>query len=155
MSIELIEETARELMHRAAIGIPEDFRAGVATMAAQETNPLSKYVLDEFCCNYAAAVEDQRPMCGDTGLPRYYVKAGNECRVEGGFTALERSLRKATADATREIPLRPNRVHPLTRKDYNNNLGVHAPEIQYSFEPEGDWLESVSACSGGSGHRRE
>ena len=118
VSIELAEKTARELIHLAAISIPEDFRVGVTEMAAQETYPLSKYVLDEICCNYEAAVEDQRPMCGDTGLPRYYIKAGNECSVEGGFTALERSLRKATADATREIPLRPNRVHPLTRKAF-------------------------------------
>ena len=42
VSIELVEKTARELMHRAAISIPEDFRMGVAEMAAQETNPLSK-----------------------------------------------------------------------------------------------------------------
>ena len=149
VSIELVEKTARELMHRAAISIPEDFRVGVAEMAAQETNPLSKYVLEEIGLNYEVAVEDQRPMCGDTGLPRYYIKAGNECRVEGGFVALERSLRKATADATREIPLRPNRVHPLTRKDHNNNLGVHAPEIQYSFEPGGDWLEITTVHKGG------
>ena len=39
--------------------------------------PLSKYVLEQIGCNYEAAVEDKRPMCGDTGLPRYFVKMGN------------------------------------------------------------------------------
>ena len=53
-------------MRRAAIGIPEDFRASVAEMAEHETNPLSKYVLEQIGCNYEAALEDQRPMCGDT-----------------------------------------------------------------------------------------
>jgi L(+)-tartrate dehydratase alpha subunit len=140
---------ARELMARAAIGIPADFKAGVADMAAREQNPLSRFVLDQICCNYEAAEADNRPMCGDTGLPRWYVKLGNDARVQGGMVALERALRQATAEATREIPLRPNRVHPLTRKDYDNNVGVHAPEIQYSFEPEGDWIELTTVHKGG------
>ncbi len=58
-------------------------------------------------------------------------------------------LRRATADATTLIPLRPNRVNPLTRKDYNNNVGEHAPEIQYSFEPDADWLELTTVHKGG------
>ena len=48
----LIEETARELMWRAAIAIPEDFRKSVVEMAEHETNPLSKYVLEQIGCNY-------------------------------------------------------------------------------------------------------
>jgi len=144
-----IEHVARELMSRAAIGIPEDFKAAVSAMAEAETSPLSKFVLDQICCNYDAAEEDQRPMCGDTGLPRFYVKMGNEARPQGGFAALERALRQACADATREIPLRPNRVHPLSRKDFDNNLGVHAPEIQYAFEPEGDWIDITTVHKGG------
>ncbi len=144
-----IEAVGRELMTRAAINIPADFKNGVQQMAETETQPLAKYVLDQICCNYDVAEEDLRPMCGDTGLPRFYVKMGNACRLQGGFAALERGLRKATADATREIPLRPNRVHPLSRKDFDNNLGVHAPEIQYSFEPEGDWLDITTVHKGG------
>ena len=144
-----IEVVARELMARAAIGIPEDFKAAIGHMAQEETRPLSKYVLEQICCNYDAAEQDQRPMCGDTGLPRFFVRMGNDCRLEGGFAALERALRKATADATRDIPLRPNRVHPLTRKDFDNNLGVHAPEITYAFEPEGDWLDITTVHKGG------
>ncbi len=89
VSIELVEKTARELMHRAAISIPEDFRMGVAEMAAQETNPLSKYVLEEIGLNYEVAAEDQRPMCGDTGLPRYYIKAGDAFDVLVDFTPFQ------------------------------------------------------------------
>ena len=147
--IDLVERTAKELMSRAAIRIPGDFREGVAAMREHEDNPLALYVLDQISQNYDHAEEDQRPMCGDTGLPRYYVKMGNTCSVEGGFVALERALRQATADATREIPLRPNRVHPLTRKDFNNNVGIHAPEVQYSFEPDGDWMEITTVHKGG------
>jgi L(+)-tartrate dehydratase alpha subunit len=88
-------------------------------------------------------------MCADTGLPRYYVKLGNEALVEGGLVALERALRKATAEATASIPLRPNRVHPLTRADRDNNVGVHAPEVTYSVEPGADWIDVTTVHKGG------
>ena len=146
---ELILEVAKELMTRAAIGIPPDFKAAVRTMAEQETDALSGFVLKQIAHNYEIAETDGRPMCGDTGLPRWYVKMGNDCHLEGGFFALERSLRRATAESTREIPLRPNRVHPITRKDNDNNVGIQAPEIQYAFEPEGDWIDLTTVHKGG------
>lgn len=145
----LVLEVGKELMARAAIGIPPDFKEGIEAAAARETCALSSFVLKQITENYAVAEADQRPMCGDTGLPRWYVKMGNHCRPEGGFVALEHNLRLATAEATREIPLRPNRVHPFTRKDYNNNVGIHAPEIQYAFEPEGDWIDLTTVHKGG------
>ncbi len=42
--------------------------------------------------NAGVAVAQQSSMCGDTGLPRFYVKAGNDVRIEGGFVALEQAL---------------------------------------------------------------
>jgi L(+)-tartrate dehydratase alpha subunit len=145
----LIEDTARELMARAAIDIPADYRAGVAAARDREQNRIARFVLTEMERNWDIATADRRPMCADTGLPRYYVRVGNEALVEGGFVALERALRKATADATASIPLRPNRVHPLTRVDYNNNVGAHAPEITYAFEPGGTWIDVTTVHKGG------
>ena len=144
-----IEQAAMKIMKNAAIDIPEDYRLSVAAMAKREENPLSCFVLETMLDNYDAASKDRRPMCADTGLPRYYVKAGNEARIEGGFVALEKALRSATARATHDIPLRPNRVHPLWRTDPNNNVGMFAPEIDWSFQPEADWLEITTVHKGG------
>lgn len=149
LPVGLVEDVAKELMRRAAIAIPTDFKQAVLDMGRQESNPLSRFVMEQISSNYEIAEADQRPMCGDTGLPRWYVKAGNEARPEGGFAGLERTLRKAVAEATEEIPLRPNRVHPLTREDHNNNLGIHAPEVLYTFEPEGAWLDLTTVHKGG------
>jgi L(+)-tartrate dehydratase alpha subunit len=88
-------------------------------------------------------------MCGDTGVPRWYVKIGNEAQIEGGPVALEAALRRATANATRNVPLRPNRVHPLWRTDHNNNCGIGAPEIEYSFHPDADWIDLTTVHKGG------
>ena len=146
---DLIEATAFELMRRAAIEIPEDFRLGVEAMVDTEAEDLSRFVLESMVENWHAAEEDRRAMCADTGLPRYYVKAGNEAVIGGSFVALERALRRATARATHEIPLRPNRVHPLSRADHNNNVGINAPEIEFSFEPDADWLDITTVHKGG------
>ncbi|HMH52581.1 MAG TPA: fumarate hydratase [Candidatus Acidoferrum sp.] len=149
IAIKLVEDTARELMARAAIDIPPDYREGIRQARDLETSKLPRFVLTEMLENWNIATEDRRPMCADTGLPRYYVRAGNEAVVEGGFVALERALRRATADATAAIPLRPNRVHPLTRADHDNNVGIHAPEITYAFEPGADWIDVTTVHKGG------
>ena len=149
IAIKLVEDTARELMARAAIDIPPDYREGVRQARDLETSKLPRFVLTEMLENWNIATADRRPMCADTGLPRYYVRAGNAAVIEGGFVALERALRRATADATASIPLRPNRVHPLTRVDHDNNVGIHAPEITYAFEPGADWIDVTTVHKGG------
>jgi L(+)-tartrate dehydratase alpha subunit len=144
-----IEAAAYEIMARAAIDIPEDYKTGLRGMLDGEKGELSHFVLEAMLDNYDAAEEDRRPMCADTGVPRYYVKAGNDARMEGGFVGLESALRRATARATQDVPLRPNRVHPLSRQDNNNNVGINAPEIEYAFEPDADWLDITTVHKGG------
>jgi len=144
-----ILQAGKEIMSRAAIEIPRDYKDGIGKMVEEEEEELSRFVLQSMLENWDAAEEDRRAMCADTGVPRYFVKAGNEARIEGGFVALEHMLRKATAEATYEIPLRPNRVHPLSRHDNNNNVGINAPEIEFTFEPDSDWVDITAVHKGG------
>ena len=144
-----IQGIAEDLMAKAAIEIPDDYLAGLRRCADTETGDLSAFVIKAMLENYEAAKEDRRAMCGDTGVPRWYVKIGNEARIEGGPIALEAALRRATARATHTVPLRPNRVHPLWRTDHNNNVGIGAPEIEYAFHPDADWIELTTVHKGG------
>jgi L(+)-tartrate dehydratase alpha subunit len=149
ISIDLIQQTAEVLMDKAAIEIPEDYLQGLTEAAEDESGELSSFVLQTMLQNYQAAKEDRRAMCGDTGTPRWYVKMGNETQIEGGPVALEAALRRATANATNGVPLRPNRVHPLWRTDHNNNVGIGAPEIEYGYEPGGEWIDLITVHKGG------
>ncbi len=149
IKLALLQKTAEELMAKAAIEIPEDYLEGLRQSADSEKGDLSAFVIRAMLENYEAAKEDRRAMCGDTGVPRWYVKIGNEARIEGGPVALEGALRRATAHATEDVPLRPNRVHPLWRTDYNNNCGIGAPEIEYSFHPDADWIDVTTVHKGG------
>jgi L(+)-tartrate dehydratase alpha subunit len=147
--LSILQSTAEKLMAAAAIEIPEDYLGGLRQCANTEKGELSAFVIQAMLENYEAAKEDARAMCGDTGCPRWYVKIGNEARVEGGPVALEAALRRATAKATTDVPLRPNRVHPLWRTDHNNNVGINAPEIEYAFHPDADWIELTTVHKGG------
>ena len=149
ISTEHIETAGYEIMKKAAIDIPDDYLKGIKATQKQEQNTLSGYVIKTMIDNYEAATEDRRPMCADTGLPRYYVKIGDQAPLKGGFTGIERALRSATARATTDVPLRPNRVRPLWRTEHNNNVGINAPEIEWSFEPDADWVDVTTVHKGG------
>ena len=149
ISNDTIETASYEIMRRAAIDIPEDYLGGIKASAKKETEQLSSFVIESMIENYAAATDDRRPMCADTGLPRYYVKIGDKAAFDGGFTGIERALRSATARATHDVPLRPNRVHPLWRTEHNNNVGINSPEVEWSFEPEADWIDITTVHKGG------
>jgi len=82
ISIDTIEEAAYSIMEKAAIDIPDDYLSGIKAMVDQEEGDLSSFVLKAMLDNYEAAKEDRRPMCADTGLPRYYVKVGYRARLD-------------------------------------------------------------------------
>jgi L(+)-tartrate dehydratase alpha subunit len=149
ISNQTIETAGYEIMKKAAIDIPEDYLAGIKATAAKESGELSGFVIKTMINNYEAATSDRRPMCADTGLPRYYIKVGDDAAFEGGFTGIERALRSATARATQDVPLRPNRVHPLWRTEHNNNVGINAPEVEWTFEPNADWIDITTVHKGG------
>src|ERR1700739_3908720 len=136
-----IQRTAEDLMAKAAIEIHEDYLAGLRRCADTEKGDLSAFVIKAMLENYEAAKEDRRPMCGDTGVPRWYVKIGNDARIEGGPIALEAALRRGTANAPHSVPLRPTH--------HNNNGGINAPEIEYAFHPDADWIDLTTVHKGG------
>ncbi|MDG2403688.1 MAG: fumarate hydratase, partial [Paracoccaceae bacterium] len=83
--IDLIQKTAETLMDKAAIEIPQDYLSGLEHAAKTEDGNLSSFVLRAMLENYEAAKEDRRAMCGDTGVPRWFVKMGNGASAEGGM----------------------------------------------------------------------
>lgn len=74
-------------------------------------------------------------MCQDTGLPVVFVKLGN-VEVENLREGIEEGIKKAT----KEIPIRPNIVDPLTRENTNVNVGDFIPPIDIELVDE-DYLE--------------
>jgi fumarate hydratase subunit alpha len=66
-------------------------------------------------------------------------QAGSEIPA---LDVVEGTLVEATRVATREIPLRPNSVDPITGKNPGDNTGRYTPVIIWdAIDPKGDYLE--------------
>lgn len=141
-----VEEAAYEAHRLAATVMPADVRAAFRRMHAAEANELPRMVMGHIIENLEVAEADQRPICADVGVSRLYVVVGNEARIEGGFVAFERAVRRATVRVTRDLALRSNRCHPLNRGNPGTNVGLFAPNIEYRFEPDADWTRCTRAA---------
>jgi fumarate hydratase subunit alpha len=129
----LVEEVVVRLMRTATTTLPEDVLAALEGAMAEETEEIAKVQLRTILENVQLAETSGRPMCQDTGVPVFFVSAVWQEEVEVG-------VRAGVARATREVPLRPNVVHPLTRHNTGDNLGDGMPVIHFS-PPRGDFLE--------------
>ena len=147
---ELLEEAAYEAHRLAATTLPDDVKQAFVRMRDRESEELPKHVLGAIVENFHVAQEDQRPICADVGVPRVYAVVGNEAVPAGGLVALERAVRRATERITRDLALRSNRCHPITRRNPGNNVGVFAPNIEYRVEPDTDWIELCAVHKGGA-----
>lgn len=145
-----LEEAAYEAHRIAATMLPKDVRAAFERNQRKENADLPKQVLGFIIKNFQVAEVEQRPICADVGVSRFYVVTGNEAKIGGGYVALERAIRKATVRITKDLALRSNRVHPINRSNPGNNLGLFSPNIDYRFEPDADWIELIAVHKGGA-----
>jgi len=142
----LIEDTTVKLLKFAATQLPNDVSEALKKMYEEETKPTSKAALKTIVENFGIAEETSTPMCQDTGIHIYYVNIGeNFPKVVG----IEETLRKASARATKEVPMRPNAVNPIVGGNSGTNLGRNIPFINYDFIPGADYLEITAFPKGG------
>jgi fumarate hydratase subunit alpha len=129
MKSSIIEEVAFQLIKKASIVLPADVKASLQRAYEEETSKLGKTQLKAILDNVTAAEQMGRPVCQDTGIVSFFIK-GRSLNYKG----FEETLKRATVRATKEVPLRPNAVHPLTRRNSGDNTGVHIPGVTYMYE---------------------
>jgi len=141
----LLETVAVKLLQLAVTELPRDVKQSLRRAYHEEENAVGKAQLKTILDNVELAEKTRAPMCQDTGVVIFYVKAGSQ--VEG-LDKVEDALRNATVKATKEIPLRPNAVHPFTQKNTADNTGRFIPYIHWEIVP-GDSLEITVMPKGG------
>lgn len=135
ISEKTIENTVCELYKKSVIDLNEDVIKSLENALKNEENDLAKLNIQAILKNIELAHEKQIPMCQDTGLGIIFVKLGN-VKVEN----LKEGIVKGVEKATKEVPLRPNIVDPLTRKNSGNNVGNRIPYINIELT-DTDYLE--------------
>ncbi len=126
--MELLANSLLELVTQTATNLPPDVRAAMAAAAAREIpGTQSSQALDVMLLNTDMACDDQAPVCQDTGMPTFLVRA------PAGYSQLplREALREAVAEATRRGKLRPNSVDSITGKNSGDNLGPGTPVIHF------------------------
>ena len=142
-------EAMAEAMRLAATRLPPDVETALHAAKDDETEPIAVEQLRVSLENARLAQEARGLVCGDTGFPLYFVTAGSQTAVEGGFATLWEAARTATKTVTDECFLRPTMVDPLSRENPGDNCGPGMPKLELRFAGESDGLEIVAAPKGG------
>ncbi|MEM3059011.1 MAG: fumarate hydratase [Methanomassiliicoccales archaeon] len=142
ISRQLIEDVAFNLLKKSSIDLPRDVVEAIKNAFNYETSEIARIQLNTILDNISEASKCLIPMCQDTGIPIFFVK-GDCCReiMEG--------IRAGVLRATDEIPLRPNAVHPITRRNSGNNAGVNMPYVHFS--PGEDGFIEIAVLPKGAG----
>ncbi|MGI6448654.1 MAG: fumarate hydratase [Methanobrevibacter boviskoreani] len=135
ISEKTIEDTVYQLYKKAAIDLNEDVVKSLEDALENEEDELAKLNINNILKNIELAHKNQIPMCQDTGLGVIFVKLGN-VEVENLKEGIEKGVRKAT----KEVPLRPNIVDPITRENSGDNTGAYIPYISIELT-DTDYLE--------------
>jgi len=88
------------------------------------------------------------PICQDTGTITFFIEAGSSFPCIKDVGKIRPVLEKVARRATKETPLRPNTIDPLTHKNPGNNIGKHIPYIQWELT-DGDELKINLLLKGG------
>ena len=126
-----VEEAAKQTYIRALKLLPPDLKTALAHAQATETDPTGRGFLDIMLENIGVAERDENLVCQDTGTVVFWLEVGEDCPLN--LARVTAAVKKGTERATLEHPLRPNAVHPVTRKNTMTNTGRHLPAMHYEF----------------------
>lgn len=142
-----LEDALVGLIKRCVTSLPPDVKQRLRDALEEEESEVAKSQLEAILRNVEVAEGEGLPVCQDTGLLAFYINL-DPTKFSPSEVA-EASVR-AVRRATREVPLRPNVVHPLTRGNTGDNTGVGQPSFEWAFNDEGALEITVVARGAGS-----
>jgi fumarate hydratase subunit alpha len=121
-----LAEATFQAYREAVIRLPPDVLQAIQNAAAAETHAVARGEFANILKNIGIAIELGVPMCQDTGVPVVYLTLPPDLPLtQGLYDAVADGVRRAT----REVPLRPNVVDPLTRHNTGDNTGTGMPVV--------------------------
>jgi fumarate hydratase, class I len=128
-------DSVLDLVIKTSADLPPDVRAAMrVAQDAEPTGTLSAEALTIIAKNVDQAAEGGKPMCQDTGLPTFAIKAP----VGTDQVWIAKQIDGAIAEATTRGTLRPNSVDSITSKNSGNNLGLGTPVLHFEQGGRGE-----------------
>ena len=134
------------LIGESEVSLPDDVVKALDAALKRESDPIARSQLRAILENIRIAGEKRIPLCQDTGILIFDVVVGTGALIDFD---IRDAIFDAVVIATDTVPLRPNIVHPLTRKNTGNNTGKGLPDVVFNLV-EGSCLE-VSVYPKGAG----
>lgn len=144
ITYDAVVEATVNIIKEAETRLPNDVIKALETAKENESSDVARSQIEAILKNIEIAGNNSIPLCQDTGILIFYVEIGRELNLD---IDLEGAILEATRIATRQVPLRPNAVDPLTRCNSSDNTGKGLPDIKYDFV-EGKQLKITVAPKG-------
>ncbi len=133
-----------EAIAQASTILRPDVVAALEAARKRESGP-AQVQINAILENVRIARDAKVPICQDTGTVTFFIKLGTKFPL---LPDLVRALPEAARAATKEVPLRPNTVHPLTGKNPGDNTGRAIPAVTWEMT-DGDEAEVHVLPKGG------
>ncbi|HIC10177.1 MAG TPA: fumarate hydratase [Campylobacterales bacterium] len=142
-----VVKAVKNLIAYSASNLPPDAIDALKKAIEKEKSPVSREVLKQILENADIASSETRPLCQDTGLAVFFVKVGEDVKIEGG--TLKGAINQGTEEAYRENYLRASTCEPFSRANLKDKIGYNLPAIIHFDLVEGDKIEIEYAAKGG------
>lgn len=138
-----IIQNIKEMCIEANLSLSDDMKCRLEHAAGTEKTPLGKQILSQLRENMKIAVEEQIPICQDTGMAVVFLNIGQDLHIEG--MDLHDAVNEGVRQGYEEGYLRKSVVKdPLIRENTKDNT----PAIVHIDIISGDKLEILVAPKG-------
>lgn len=121
-------KTIVEMIRRAETTVPDDVFRALKSCMRRERKKSARLQIELTLKNLDLAREMKVPLCQDTGTFAFFIKWGGKLDFD-----INRALKRAVSQATREVPLRASAVEPITRKPFATNVGPLQPSVHFEL----------------------
>jgi fumarate hydratase subunit alpha len=147
IEFDTIVKAIRDIIVHCGTDLPQDAYDALKQAMEDEKSPVSKEVIRQILENANIAKDEKRPLCQDTGLAVFFVKVGDQVRVEGGL--LRDAINKGTEQGYVDAYLRASTCEPFSRANLKEKVGYNLPAIIHFDIVEGDKIDIEYAAKGG------
>ncbi|NIR25429.1 MAG: fumarate hydratase, partial [Gammaproteobacteria bacterium] len=123
-----LQQAIIQLYRKVSTSLPPDVEDALKTAHSSEAgNSETRILLEDILSGVKSSRSEKRPVCMETGIPVFYVSAPPGL----SHREIETSIKEATREATRKIPLSPSAVDPITAENSGDNTGDGFPIIHF------------------------
>lgn len=137
---------SEKILIKAASDLPPAVVQAINAANRRETVTAAKAQLDTILKNIEISKTKCNSICQDPGVPVFDIKIGSKFPLDFDIKTI---LTDVTAKVTKNIPLRQNICHPLTKINTKTNTGYDLPFIYYKYIYGADYLEITGMLRGG------